>query len=52
MAYMIGRTIAQGRKAGVISVLGINAGAYVHLIAAVTGLSAVLMTSVLECVPT
>jgi len=47
MAYMIGRTIAQGRKAGVISVLGINAGAYVHLIAAVTGLSAVLMTSVL-----
>ena len=30
-----------------VSALGINAGAYVHLIAAVTGLSAVLMTSVL-----
>ncbi len=47
MAYMLGRTVAQGRLAGIVSVLGINAGAYVHLIAAVTGLSAILMTSVL-----
>jgi threonine/homoserine/homoserine lactone efflux protein len=47
MAYMLGRTIAQGRVAGIVSVFGINVGAYVHLIAAVTGLSAILMTSAL-----
>jgi threonine/homoserine/homoserine lactone efflux protein len=46
MAYMLGRTVAQGRLVGIVSALGINAGAYVHLIAAVTGLSAILMTSV------
>ena len=45
MAYMLARTVAQGRRAGIIAALGINAGAYVHLIAAVTGLSAILMTS-------
>jgi threonine/homoserine/homoserine lactone efflux protein len=45
MAYMLGRSIAQGRRAGIVAALGINAGAYVHLIAAVTGLSAVLITS-------
>src|SRR5262245_3898268 len=47
MAYMLGRTVAQGRRAGLVAALGINAGAYVHLIAAITGLSAVLMTSAL-----
>ena len=47
MAYMLGRTVAQGRLAGIVSVFGINAGACVHLIAAVTGLSAILMTSAL-----
>ena len=45
MAYLLGRSLAQGRRAGVLAVLGINSGAYVHLIAAVTGLSAVLMAS-------
>ena len=40
MAYMLGRTIAQGRKAGVMAALGINAGAYVHVVAVVFGLSA------------
>jgi threonine/homoserine/homoserine lactone efflux protein len=47
MAYMLGRTVAQGRRAGLVAALGINTGAYVHLIAAVTGLSAILMTSAL-----
>lgn len=45
MAYMLTRTIAQGRRAGVLAAVGINAGAYVHLTAAVLGLSALLMTS-------
>jgi threonine/homoserine/homoserine lactone efflux protein len=45
MAYMLTRTIAQGRKAGVVAAIGINVGAYVHVLAAVLGLSAILATS-------
>ena len=45
MAYMITRCVAQGRRAGLMAALGINVGAYVHLAAAVTGLSAILLTS-------
>jgi len=45
MAYMLGRTIAQGRKAGIVAAIGINAGAYVHVFAAVLGLSAILAAS-------
>src|SRR5436190_14868484 len=45
MAYMLTRTIAQGRKAGVVAAVGINVGAYAHVLAAVAGLSAILATS-------
>jgi threonine/homoserine/homoserine lactone efflux protein len=45
MAYMLTRTVAQGRRAGSVAALGINAGSYVHLAAAVAGLSALLLTS-------
>ena len=45
MAYMLARTVAQGRRAGVVAAIGINVGAYVHVLAAVFGLSAVLATS-------
>jgi threonine/homoserine/homoserine lactone efflux protein len=45
MAYMLARTIAQGRAAGITAAVGINAGAYVHVCAAVFGLSAILATS-------
>jgi threonine/homoserine/homoserine lactone efflux protein len=45
MIYMLSRCVAQGRRAGVMALLGINTGAYVHLLAAVTGLSAILATS-------
>ena len=47
MAYLLARTVGQGRRAGIVAALGINAGAYVHLIAAVAGLSAILATSAL-----
>jgi threonine/homoserine/homoserine lactone efflux protein len=47
MLFMLGRSIAQGRRAGVVAALGINAGGYVHLAAAITGLSAILLTSAL-----
>src|SRR5450830_342069 len=45
MLFMLGRSIAQGRKAGLCAAFGINLGAYAHLTAALTGLSAVLLTS-------
>jgi threonine/homoserine/homoserine lactone efflux protein len=43
--YILGRSIAQGRRAGVISVLGIISGCAVHTCAAAFGLSAILATS-------
>ncbi|MES1196522.1 MAG: LysE family translocator [Steroidobacter sp.] len=45
MLYMLSRCVAQGRKAGIMAALGFNVGGYVHLTAAVLGLSAVLATS-------
>ncbi len=45
MVYLLSRCVAQGRRAGLMAALGINLGAYVHLIAAVLGLSAILLTS-------
>jgi threonine/homoserine/homoserine lactone efflux protein len=43
--YIVGRSVAQGRRAGVWSVLGITAGCVVHTLAAAFGLSAILATS-------
>ncbi len=43
--YILGRSIAQGRKAGVVSVFGICTGALIHTVAAAFGLSAILMAS-------
>ena len=43
--YIIARSIAQGRKAGVVSVLGINTGLFLHTTTAALGLSAILATS-------
>lgn len=45
MAYMLGRTMTQGRQAGYVAAIGINAGAYAHVVAAVLGLSAIIATS-------
>lgn len=44
-AYILGRSIAQGRKAGVASALGISVGTIFHTMAAALGLSAILATS-------
>src|ERR1051325_6124690 len=43
--YIVGRSISQGRKAGVLSALGICSGCMVHTFAAAFGLSAVLAAS-------
>jgi threonine/homoserine/homoserine lactone efflux protein len=44
-AYILGRSIAQGRSAGIASALGISAGSIIHTTAAALGLSAFLATS-------
>jgi threonine/homoserine/homoserine lactone efflux protein len=43
--YILGRSITQGRKAGIVSVLGISTGALFHIAASAFGLSAILMAS-------
>ncbi len=45
MAYMLGRTVTQGRRAGLVAAIGINMGGYAHVAAAVLGLSAILASS-------
>jgi RhtB (resistance to homoserine/threonine) family protein len=47
MAYILGRSIAQGREAGVASALGICVGSIFHTCAAALGLSAILAASAL-----
>lgn len=45
--YILGRSIAQGKKAGVLSALGIITGALFHVIFATLGLSIILAKSAL-----
>jgi threonine/homoserine/homoserine lactone efflux protein len=40
--YILGRSVAQGRRAGLASVAGITTGLSIHMTAAVLGLSAIL----------
>jgi threonine/homoserine/homoserine lactone efflux protein len=47
MLYVLARTLAGGRREGVLSSLGTFLGGLVHVIAAATGLSIVLATSAL-----
>ena len=41
--YLISRTLAQGRRAGYFSLIGVMAGVLVHLLLAALGLSALLL---------
>ncbi len=45
VAYIVNRSLAQGRRAGAVSALGIATGGTVHVIAATVGLSALLASS-------
>jgi threonine/homoserine/homoserine lactone efflux protein len=45
--YIVTRSIHQGRRAGIVSVLGIQLGTLFHVAAAALGLSAILMSSAL-----
>jgi threonine/homoserine/homoserine lactone efflux protein len=43
--YIVARSASQGRRAGLISVVGIHVGTLVHIAAAVVGLSALIVAS-------
>jgi threonine/homoserine/homoserine lactone efflux protein len=43
--YIVGRSVSQGRRAGLLSVAGISSGCVVHTLAAAFGLSAILAAS-------
>jgi threonine/homoserine/homoserine lactone efflux protein len=43
--YIVTRSIDQGRRAGLVSMLGVHAGTLVHIAAAAAGLSALLAAS-------
>jgi len=45
--YIVGRSVAQGRTAGLVSVLGIHAATFIHVLAAALGLSVLLLSSAL-----
>jgi threonine/homoserine/homoserine lactone efflux protein len=45
--YIVARSVAQGRRAGLVSVLGIHLGTIFHILAAAAGLSALVMSSAL-----
>ena len=45
--YILGRSVAQGREAGIASALGISLGSIFHTCGAALGLSAILATSAL-----
>ncbi|MDX1488432.1 MAG: LysE family transporter, partial [Acidiferrobacterales bacterium] len=45
--YIVARSIDQGRIAGIVSTLGVGAGALVHVGAAALGVSALLLSSAL-----
>ncbi|WP_404422985.1 LysE family translocator [Thalassospira australica] len=47
LAYISAQTAIHGRKIGVFSSLGVCSGAFVHVVAAALGLSAILATSAL-----
>ncbi len=45
--YIIARSVNQGRRAGIVSSLGVEAGTLIHVAAAAFGISALLLSSAL-----
>ena len=43
--YIVGRSLSQGRKAGVLSVMGIVSGAIIHTLFTAFGIAAILAAS-------
>jgi threonine/homoserine/homoserine lactone efflux protein len=46
MAFIISRSIGEGRNAGIATAIGMQLGVFVHICLAAFGLSAILMTSI------
>lgn len=44
MMYLVSRSVCQGRRAGVISLLGVVTGFFAHMLAAALGLTALFLT--------
>lgn len=44
--YVLGRGTGQGKKAGVLSAIGVSTGCFVHTLLAAFGLSSILQTSI------
>jgi threonine/homoserine/homoserine lactone efflux protein len=45
VVYILTRSVSQGRTAGLVSVVGVNLGSSIHVLAAVAGLSLILAQS-------
>jgi threonine/homoserine/homoserine lactone efflux protein len=45
MLLILGKTLSDGKRAGYLTSIGINVGAYVHLIVAISGLTAIVVSS-------
>src|ERR1700759_4131292 len=45
MLFVIGRSVGQGRKAGIVSSLGVFVGCWIHILAAAFGIAALLRSS-------
>ena len=45
--YVVTRSVDQGRRAGLVSVLGLQGGTFFHVLGAALGLSAILLSSAL-----
>ena len=45
--YVVGRSVSQGRKAGIVSVCGIHTATLIHILAAALGLSVLILSSAL-----
>jgi threonine/homoserine/homoserine lactone efflux protein len=46
MLYVVGRSLGQGTRAGVVSALGIGVGTLVHMVALAVGLSTLLTSAI------
>ncbi|WP_017346628.1 LysE family translocator, partial [Pantoea sp. A4] len=45
MAYVIGQSVANGRRAGIVSALGVVLGSCTHAVASTLGLTALILAS-------
>jgi threonine/homoserine/homoserine lactone efflux protein len=47
--FIVARTLEHGRRGGLVSMLGVESGALLHVLAATAGLSALVTTAPTRC---